>query len=69
MEMVLVKYEIEKDKYDKMSKTAIENIVRWHSGRLINIEQKDNVAVLYMFCPSTWRLIIMNQLLLPYRYI
>ena len=69
METVLIKHEIEKERYNNMSDDTILSIVRTYSGRLINIEDKGDVIVLHIIAPSTWRICLLNNILLPYRYI
>lgn len=69
METVLIKHEIPIDKYKTMSDDKVSSIVRMYSGRLIKIEEKDDVIVLHIAAPSTWRLCLTIPLLLPYRYI
>ena len=69
METVLIKHEIPIDEYKTMSDDKLLSIVRMYSGRLIKIEEKDDIVILYIVAPSTWRLCLTIPLLLPYRYI
>lgn len=69
METVLIKREIPIDEYKAMNDDKLSSIVRIYSGRLMKIEEKDDVAILYIAAPSTWGLLLTIPLLLPYRYI
>lgn len=69
METVLIKREIEKERYNNMSDDTISSIVRAYSGRLVDIEDKGDVVVLHIIAPITWSTCLLNNILLPYRYI
>lgn len=69
METVLIKHEIEKERYNNMSDDTISSIVRAYSGRLVDIEDKGDVVVLHIIAPSTWSTCLLYNILLPYRYI
>ena len=69
MEIVLIKREIPKTQYENMGQKGVDEYVKIFSGRLIRIEEIDDIVVLYIAAPSTWRIYLMQSLLLPYRYI
>lgn len=69
MEFVLIKYKLAKKKYEAMTQSQLNRIVSFFSGHLMNVEEHDDVVILLISAPSTWRTLVLHELLIPYRYI
>ena len=66
MEFVEVRVELTLDEYnDKL----VNDIVRIHSGRLKDTVFDDDKVVLIISAPSTWKILLMQAILGPYRYV
>ncbi len=68
METILIKHNISNNDFNRMAKKDINKIVNFYSGRLVRIEQSDDKIILIISAPSTWKYILMNSMLLPYRF-
>jgi len=69
METILIKRTISKEQFDAMSDTDISEIVQLYCGTLLQIEQFEDVVTLHIIAPSTWKTCLIQNFLLPYRYI
>jgi len=66
MDFVTIQYRIN---LNELTNKNVERICRYYSGTLNDIVLNDDEAILIIVAPSSWRTIILNELLLPYRYI
>jgi len=65
MEFVRIEHSIPIEEYNE---TRVDRIVNMYSGQLADTIFDDDTVTLVIFAPSTWRTIMMNKVLLPYRY-
>ena len=65
MEFVRIEHSIPIEEYNE---THVNRIVNMYSGQLVDTIFDDNKVTLVIVAPSTWRTIMMNNVLLPYRY-
>ena len=66
MEFVRIEHSIPIKEYNE---AHVNRIVNMYSGQLVDTIFDDDTVTLVIFAPSTWRTIMMNNVLLPYRYI
>ena len=65
MDFVEVRVELTLDEYnDKI----VDSIVKTHSGKLKDTIFDDDKVVLIISAPSTWKILLMQSILGPYRY-
>lgn len=68
MQLVLIAINMSLQEYNSMSEDDLNRFARLYSGRVKTIILDDTSAKLVIEAPSTWRNILLNNLMLPYRF-
>lgn len=66
MEFVRIEHSIPIKEYNE---AHVNRIVNMYSGQLADTIFDDDTVTLVIFAPLTWKTIMLNNVLLPYRYI
>ena len=66
MEFVEVRVELTLDEYN--NDKLVNDIIRMHSARLKDTIFDDDKVILVLMAPSTWRILLVQSVLEPYRY-
>jgi len=69
MEFVVVHTYIPLARWQRMSESDIDRVVSLYSGRLLSATCDGYEVTLEIAAPSTYKYILLNAVLLPYRYI
>ena len=66
MDFVEVRVELTLDEYN--NDKLVKNVIRMHSARLKDTIFDDDKVILILIAPSTWRTLLAQSILGPYRY-
>ena len=68
MEIELISIEMTLEEYNNLTFVDLNRLASLYSGHVQNIILDDESAKVIIAAPSTWRFILINQVVLPYRF-
>lgn len=66
MDFVEVRVELTLDEYN--NDKLVNNVIKMYSARLKDTIFDDDKVILILMAPSTWKILLMQSILGPYRY-